>query len=136
MARRRAFSIIVLMLLAAYPAAIRSAGQASEYEQDTALSSNRPQNGPRPGIDTGDCPAGMKPGTGLCGLPARPSRASASERAVALRWLRTMSLPERIAQLIVITSYGEAPSSRSADFRDFVHAIRDLKVGGMIVVNR
>ena len=47
-----------------------------------------------------------------------------------------MPLAERIAQLIVITSYGEAPSSRSAAFRDFVHAVRDLKVGGMIVVNR
>jgi beta-N-acetylhexosaminidase len=47
-----------------------------------------------------------------------------------------MTLRERIAQLIVITSYGEAPSSRSAEFRNFVHAVRDLRVGGIIVVNR
>lgn len=47
-----------------------------------------------------------------------------------------MSLRELAAQLIVITSYGEAPPSRSAAFKDFVHLVRDLKVGGIIVVNR
>jgi beta-N-acetylhexosaminidase len=47
-----------------------------------------------------------------------------------------MTLRDRVAQLVIVTSYGEAPSSRSAAFRDYVRAVRDLKVGGMIVVNR
>ncbi|MEP6536570.1 MAG: glycoside hydrolase family 3 N-terminal domain-containing protein [Bryobacteraceae bacterium] len=47
-----------------------------------------------------------------------------------------MTLRDLVAQLIVITSYGEAPSSRSAAYRDFVHQVRDVKVGGIIVVNR
>lgn len=56
--------------------------------------------------------------------------------SVPQRWARGLTLPERVAQLVVITSYGEAPSSRSAAYRDFVRAVRDWKVGGMIVVNR
>ena len=47
-----------------------------------------------------------------------------------------MTLRDKVAQLVIITSYGEAPSSRSAAYRDFVRSVRDLKVGGMIVVNR
>ncbi len=47
-----------------------------------------------------------------------------------------MTLHSMVAQLIVITSYGEAPSSRSAAYRDFVHQVRDVGVGGIIVVNR
>ena len=59
-----------------------------------------------------------------------------TERMIAQRWLRGLSLRDRVAQLIMIKSYGEAPSSRSAAFREYVHLVRDLKVGGMIVVNR
>jgi beta-N-acetylhexosaminidase len=76
------------------------------------------------------------PETARSASQTRREHATPNERTVALRWLRTMSLREKIAQLLMITSYGEAPSSRSAAFRDFVHAVRDLKVGGMIVVNR
>jgi beta-N-acetylhexosaminidase len=60
----------------------------------------------------------------------------AGEQGVAQRWLRGLTLRDKIAQLVIITSYGEAPSSRSAAYRDYVRAVRDLKVGGMIVVNR
>jgi beta-N-acetylhexosaminidase len=58
------------------------------------------------------------------------------ERQQAQRWMRGMSVRDLAAQLIIITSYGEAPSSRSAAYREFVHLVRDLKVGGMIVANR
>jgi beta-N-acetylhexosaminidase len=70
----------------------------------------------------------------LLALPAYP--APTSERDAAQRWLRGMSLQQKVAQLVVITSYGEAPSSRSAAYREFVHAVRDLNVGGLIVINR
>jgi beta-N-acetylhexosaminidase len=58
------------------------------------------------------------------------------ERQWAQRWMRGMSVRDMAAQLLIITSYGEAPSSRSAAYREFVHLVRDLKVGGMIVANR
>lgn len=61
---------------------------------------------------------------------------AAAERAVAARWLQGMTLRDKVAQLVIITSYGEALSSRSSAYRDYVRAVRDLKVGGMIVANR
>ena len=91
------------------------------------------------------CDSRFDAACGLSGCDAKrgPGKSTRTQRSCAaanerLRcsWLRSMPLADRIAQLIVITSYGEAPSSRSAAFRDFVHAVRDLKVGGMIVVNR
>jgi beta-N-acetylhexosaminidase len=64
------------------------------------------------------------------------STVPASDRQWVQRWMRGMTVRDLAAQLIVITSYGEAPASRSAAFKEFVHAVRDLKVGGVIVVNR
>ena len=58
------------------------------------------------------------------------------EKQWVQRSLKSMTLHDLVAQLIVITSYGEAPSSRSAAYRDFVHQVRDVRVGGIIVVNR
>lgn len=64
------------------------------------------------------------------------AKAPATERQWVQRWMKTMSLRDRAAQLIVVVSYGEAPASSSRAFKDFVHQVRDLKVGGMIVANR
>jgi beta-N-acetylhexosaminidase len=47
-----------------------------------------------------------------------------------------MSLRDRIAQLISMPCYGENPSTRSQDYKKFRHWVRDLHVGGLIVVNR
>jgi beta-N-acetylhexosaminidase len=106
MARRRAFAILFLTLIAAYPALVRTSKQVQrtrKTEPNVAVK-------PAPTVNT--------------------------ERAVAQRWLKNMTLRDKIAQLVIITSYGEAPSSRSQAYRDYVRAVRDLKVGGMIVVNR
>ena len=107
MARRRAFAILFLTLIAAYPALMRTSRQMQSARKPETRAPSKP-------------------------APVAPL----SERGVAQRWLRTLTLRDKIAQLIIITSYGEAPSSRSQAFRDYVHAVRDLKVGGMIVVNR
>jgi beta-N-acetylhexosaminidase len=107
MAHRRAFAVFLLLVLAAYPAFMRS---------------NRPKPvTPAKTVKT----------------PAKPAAAAVSpERAAALRWLRGMTLRDKAAQLVVLTTYGEAPSSRSPAFKGYVRAVRDLKVGGLIVVNR
>ncbi|MEJ7606084.1 MAG: glycoside hydrolase family 3 N-terminal domain-containing protein [Bryobacteraceae bacterium] len=47
-----------------------------------------------------------------------------------------MTLRDKVAQLVLIATYGETLSSRSSQFRKYVHAVRDLRVGGLIVVNR
>ena len=49
------------------------------------------------------------------------------------KWMRSMSLRDKVAQLIVMPIYGEAPNTRSAVFRRYVHFVRDLHVGGVIV---
>ncbi len=75
-------------------------------------------------------------------LPAKPPNAKPAaglpshEKQWVQRWMKPMTLHDLVAQLIVITSYGEAPSSRSAAYRDFVHQVKDVRVGGIIVVNR
>lgn len=106
MARRRAFAILFLTLLAAYPALMSAPAETQRARRPVATAKG-PQASP-----------------------------GAAERAIAQRWLKNMTMRDKIAQLVIITSYGEAPSSRSQAFRDFVRAVRDLKVGGMIVVNR
>lgn len=62
-------------------------------------------------------------------IPERPSGG-------VQQWLRTLSLPDKVAQLISMACYGEAPATRSSDFRRFQHWVRDLHIGGLIVNNR
>ena len=64
---------------------------------------------------------------------AAPGRASAS---TAQQWLRSLSLHDRVAQLIAMPCFGENPPARSEDFKKFRHWVRDLHIGGFIVVNR
>lgn len=47
--------------------------------------------------------------------------------------MRSMTLREKIAQLIVMPIYGESGHVRSANFRKYQHYVRDLHVGGVIV---
>ena len=53
---------------------------------------------------------------------------------VVQRWMRSMSVRDKVAQLIVMPCYGEAVNTRSAQYRHYQHLIRDLKIGGLIVV--
>ncbi len=46
-----------------------------------------------------------------------------------------MTLRDEIAQLIFISFHGGAPNSRTREYRNFMHQIRDNKVGGLILVN-
>ena len=49
------------------------------------------------------------------------------------QWMRSMSLRDKVAQLIIMPIYGEHANTRSAEFRKYQHLIRDLHVGGVIV---
>jgi beta-N-acetylhexosaminidase len=46
---------------------------------------------------------------------------------------RSMTLRDKVAQLIIMPIYGEHANTRSAEFRKYQHLIRDLHVGGVIV---
>ena len=79
----------------------------------------------------------------LVGLPAadpaprapKVDQKTAAERKAAQSILKTLSLRDRVAQLVVGISYGNVPSSQSAEFERFRHWIKDLHIGGLIVIN-
>jgi beta-N-acetylhexosaminidase len=49
--------------------------------------------------------------------------------------MKGMTLRDEVAQLIFISFHGTAPNSRSREYRKFMAQIRDIKVGGLILVN-
>lgn len=62
---------------------------------------------------------------------AKPVRQSGFVR----RWMQTLTLREKVAQLIYIPFHGAAPNTRSREYRQFVKLVRDTRVGGMVLVN-
>jgi beta-N-acetylhexosaminidase len=61
--------------------------------------------------------------------------AALSDQATAARWLRTLTLREKIAQLVVIPFSGHPMNTRSREYRKFVHLVGLEHIGGMILVN-
>src|SRR5579872_3661768 len=50
------------------------------------------------------------------------------------KWMKSLSLRDKVAQLVVMPCYGEAISTRSRVYKQYVHEVRDLKIGGLIVL--
>jgi len=79
----------------------------------------------------------------LIGLPAadpapKPPKLDpkiAAERRAAQSLLKSLSLRDRVGQLVVAISYGNVPSTQSTEYMQFRHWIRDLHIGGIIVIN-
>lgn len=63
--------------------------------------------------------------------PAKPVHQSNFVR----RWMKTLTLREKVAQLIFIPFHGAAPNTRSREYRQFLKLVRDTRVGGMVLVN-
>ena len=61
-----------------------------------------------------------------------PRKAKAAA-AVGSPLLRSLSLHDRIAQLIIVRGYGDYPPADNRDYQHFVHWIRDTHVSGFIV---
>jgi beta-N-acetylhexosaminidase len=59
-----------------------------------------------------------------------------AEQRAAQSIMKSMSLRDRVAQLIVGTCYGDAPATKSAEYQKYRHWVRDLHIGGFIVANR
>lgn len=67
---------------------------------------------------------------------AAPQDAAVQAQSPAAAWMRSMDLRERIAQLVIVPFYGEAPNSGSEEYQKLVSLVRDLRVGGFVLVNR
>ncbi len=62
------------------------------------------------------------------------ARLPAAQRAAVQRWMRTLTLHDKVAQLVISPCYGEAVNVRSATYRKYQHLVRDVHVGGLIVL--
>ncbi|MDX2151084.1 MAG: glycoside hydrolase family 3 N-terminal domain-containing protein [Bryobacteraceae bacterium] len=68
---------------------------------------------------------------------AKPTAAAASPATGPVqRLVRGLSLRQKVAQLVMVPFYGEAPNSRSRAGREFQKLVRQTGVGGLILVNR
>ncbi|HEV2688643.1 MAG TPA: glycoside hydrolase family 3 N-terminal domain-containing protein [Bryobacteraceae bacterium] len=65
--------------------------------------------------------------------PKEAKKTPESANPAVRKWMHSMTLREKVAQLIVMPIYGEATHVRSANFRKYQHYVRDLHVGGVIV---
>jgi beta-N-acetylhexosaminidase len=68
---------------------------------------------------------------------AKPKRAAVvtPEEKAAQAILKSMSLRDRVAQLVIGVAYGDVPSRKSPEYEKFRHWVRDLKIGGLIINN-
>ena len=67
---------------------------------------------------------------------AAPKRISgAAEETIAVRWMRSMTLRDKIAQLVVIPFSGHPINTRSKEYRRFMRLVQVDHVGGLILVN-
>jgi beta-N-acetylhexosaminidase len=66
---------------------------------------------------------------------AKKSR-PAEKAPIVRRWLSSMTLSQKVAQLVMIPFSGEAPNTRSRQYRQFIRLVRDERVGGLILINR
>lgn len=60
-----------------------------------------------------------------------PGRGSKADQ-----WLRQLTVAEKAAQLVIVPIYGDNPHPRSKAWRQIRSAITELRVGGLILLNR
>ncbi|HVO98335.1 MAG TPA: glycoside hydrolase family 3 N-terminal domain-containing protein [Bryobacteraceae bacterium] len=58
------------------------------------------------------------------------------EERAAQSILKSMSLRDRVAQMIIGTCYGDAPGMKTPEYQKYRHWVKDLRIGGLIVANR
>jgi beta-N-acetylhexosaminidase len=72
----------------------------------------------------------------IVGAAAVKRATKPAERPVVRRWLSSLTLNQKVAQLVMIPFYGEAPNTRSRQYRRFLRLVQESGVGGLILVNR
>jgi beta-N-acetylhexosaminidase len=73
---------------------------------------------------------------GLAAATLHPPSAAVAGRpsAAAQRWAHALSLHDKIAQLVMVPIYGDAINTKSKEYLDYQHFIRDMHIGGVIVL--
>ncbi len=69
-------------------------------------------------------------------LPKAKKPALTPEQRSAQALMKSMSLHDRVAQLVIGVAYGDVPSRQSKEYEKFRHWVHDLHIGGLIVNNR
>src|SRR5579884_2706462 len=66
----------------------------------------------------------------------KPARPASAERvsAAAQRWAHSLTLRDKIAQLVMVPIYGDALNTKSEQYADYAQYVKKLHVGGMIVL--
>jgi beta-N-acetylhexosaminidase len=77
----------------------------------------------------------------ICVFAAKPAPKAKKpvltpEQKAAQSLMKSMSLRDRVAQLVIGVAYGDVPSRKSPEYEKFRHWVRDLHIGGLIVNNR
>ena len=67
--------------------------------------------------------------------PKAPPPKLSRQSPFVRRWMKALTLREKVAQLIFIPFHGAAPNSRSREYRQFMKLVRETRVGGMVLVN-
>lgn len=75
---------------------------------------------------------------GVAGFAAAKTRKTSltPEQRGAQSLMKTLSLRDKVAQLVIGVCYGDAPGKKSAEFQKYRHWVHDLHIGGLIVNNR
>jgi beta-N-acetylhexosaminidase len=90
----------------------------------------------RPARTTPPPKAKSKVGKAIIKGSAKATTSVASaENATAQALLNSMSLRDRIAQLVIGVAYGDVYSTESEDYKKYHRWINDLHIGGLIVIN-
>jgi beta-N-acetylhexosaminidase len=78
----------------------------------------------------------VAPGATTNTPPPKAERPSAARSRIVRSWMRSMTLRERVAQLVVLPFYGDAPNPRTEEYQKYLRWVRTMRVGGLILVNR
>ncbi|MFN3325904.1 MAG: glycoside hydrolase family 3 N-terminal domain-containing protein [Bryobacteraceae bacterium] len=91
-------------------------------------SANRPQTAPKAESKKAAVsePAAKKPSPAPKPAPLSPVDA----------WMRQMTLRDKVAQLVVAPFHGDSANARSAHYRETLRLVRDVRVGGLIVIGK
>jgi beta-N-acetylhexosaminidase len=79
--------------------------------------------------------AGMLLALSVASAPPAAKVPDRTNQKIAARWMKTLTLRDKVAQLVMIPFSGHSISTSTREYRKFVHLIRDVHVGGLILVN-
>jgi beta-N-acetylhexosaminidase len=68
-------------------------------------------------------------------VKSRPAQLTPDQRS-AQSMIQSLSLRDKVAQLVIGVCYGDAPGAKSPEYQKYRHWVLDLHIGGFIVNNR